>query len=182
MNQYRHERNKRKQLIIKLNESEGISPISIYGGPPNFSTQQRQTWQRKRTSILKKRWDWEEGVLVKQNVATYNLYGAEFNYKDSPYNIDDGTYHWRSLTSLQYWNCEKLAVGDIPAIENEKYLKRELIPSTATDYYNYHNVTDIWRKSNSQKNEEITYGSSKVKVDTSSPYPSFLNLLPLIRL
>lgn len=182
MDQYRSERNRRRQLIIKLNESEGITPISIEGGPSFFHTTQRQSWQRKRTSVFKKRWDWEVGTLFKQNVATYKLYGGNFKYSDSPNAIDDGTYHWRSLTSLQYWNCEKLAVGNLKDFSGEKYLKRDSIPLLANDYYNYHNVTDVWRDSSASKSEELKYGSTTVKVDTTSPYPSFLNLIPLIRL
>lgn len=185
MNTYRSERNKRKQLVIKLNESEGLFPLSPYGGPSFFKTVHRHWWQRKKKG---RGYDGEEGSLTKQNVATYKLQGAVFNYstnEDGEYDVkklDDGTYHWRTLTSLQYWDCNKLGAGDIGAIENEKYLKRDTIPPTANDYYNYHNVTDIWRKESEQKSEELTYGSTTTKVDTSSPYPSFLNLIPLIRL
>lgn len=197
MDQYRFERNKRKQLIIKLNESEGISPISVYGGPRFFQTKQKQTWERKRTSLGKKRWDKEHGDLYKMNVAGYNFNGNSFQYGDSSFAVDnakydnDGNfiketgkkyYHWRTLTSLQYWNCEKLGVGNIENIDKEKYLKKDTIPTTASDYYDYHNVTDIWRETSKQKSEELTYGSTTVKVDTSAPYPSFLNLIPLIRL
>lgn len=131
---------------------------------------------------MKKRWDWEYGVLFKQNVATYKLYGGNFKYGNSPNVVDDGTYHWRTLTSLQYWNCEKLAVGNLGEFDGEKYLKRDSIPLLASDYYNYHNVTDVWRDSAASKSEELKYGSTTVKVDTTAPYPSFLNLIPLIRL
>ena len=185
LNTYRFERNKRKQLIVKLNESEGLFPLSPSGGPNFFKTEHWHWWQRKKKG---RGYDAESGLLTKQNVATYKLQGAVFKYsidKNGEYDVekfDDGTYHWRTLTSLQYWDCNKLGVGDIEKIENEKYLKRDTIPPTANDYYNYHNVTDIWRKESEQKSEELTYGSTTTKVDTSSPYPSFLSLIPLIRL
>jgi hypothetical protein len=188
MNQYRYERNKRKQLIIKLNESEGAYPLSIYGGPSIFQTKQEQSWQRKRTSLLKPRYEWEHGSLTKTNIATYKLFGTDFRYSTTDVNdykkVEDveNKKHWRTMTSLQYWDCDKLGVGDISAIENEKYLKRDSIPPTASEYYNYNNVTDIWREASKVKSEEITYGSTVTKVDTSAPYPSFLNLIPLIRL
>ena len=184
IDEYRGERNKRKQLLIKLNESEGAYPLSIYGGPSIFQTKQHQAWQRKRTSILRPRYEWEEGLLIKTNVATYHLHGINFNYGEPPNvaKVHDGTSHWRTMTSLQYWDCDKLGVGDISAIDKDDYLERDSIPPTASNYYNYNNVTDIWRKSSKVKSEKITYGSTVTKVDTSAPYPSFLNLIPLIRL
>ena len=173
MNNYRLERFKRKQMIIKLNESEGITPISIVGSA-GFYTHHRHKWQRKRTSILKKRWDWESGTFIKHEVGSYILRGIGEN----------STYpsHWRSMTSLQYWDCENLGVGNIGSIENSYYLRKDSIPPTATNYYDYHSVTDVWRENNTKYEEELKYGNNALTVDTSSPYPSFMNLIPLIRI
>ena len=160
-------------MIIKLNESEGITPISIVGSA-GFYTHHRHKWQRKRTSILKKRWDWESGTFIKHEVGSYILRGIGEN----------STYpsHWRSMTSLQYWDCENLGVGNIGSIENSYYLRKDSIPPTATNYYDYHSVTDVWRENNTKYEEELKYGNNALTVDTSSPYPSFMNLIPLIRI
>ena len=160
-------------MIIKLNESEGITPISIVGAA-GFHTKHLHRWQRKRTSVLKKRWDWESGTFYKHDVGSYVLRGIG----------EDSTYssHWRSMTSLQYWDCENLGVGEIGRIDKEKYLSKDTISPTATDYYDYHSVTDVWRENNTKYKEELKYGDTTLTVDTSSPYPSFMNLIPLIRI
>lgn len=175
METYRLQKFKRRQLCIKLNESQGLFPISYYGGPNKFRVIHRHTWKRKS--------DHEVGTFEKRDVASYEFKGANFTYKDGNlYAVDDGTYHWRTLTSLPYWDCDKLAVGNISKINTTNMLQRDNIPPTASDYYDYHSVTDIWRKQSAQKSEELTYGSTKITVDTTVPYPSFLNLIPLIRL
>ena len=168
MNNYRLERFKRKQMIIKLNESEGITPISIVGAA-GFYTIHNHKWKRKRSSGGTES---EYGIFQKHDVGSYVLRGI----------VETNNSHWRSMTSLQYWDCENLGVGNIGEITNEYYLRKDTIPPTATNYYYYHSVTDVWRKNSTKYKEELNYGDKTLTVDTSSPYPSFMNLIPLIRI
>ena len=169
-NEYRWLRFKRKQMIIKLNESEGITPISIVGSA-GFYTKHNHKWKRKRKSGGTES---EYGIFQKHDVGSYVLRGIGEN----------STYpsHWRSMTSLQYWDCENLGVGWIENINIDEYLRKDTIPPTATNYYNYHSVTDVWRENSTKYKEELNYGDKTLIVDTSSPYPSFMNLIPLIRI
>ena len=155
-------------MIIKLNESEGITPISIVGAA-GFHTIHNHKWKRKKSFGGTES---EYGIFKKHDVGSYVLRGIG----------ETNNSHWRSMTSLQYWDCENLGVGNIGKITNEYYLRKDTIPPTATNYYNYHSVTDVWRKNSTKYKEELNYGDKTLTVDTSSPYPSFMNLIPLIRI
>lgn len=172
---------KLKQFKIKLNESEGIWPISM-AGKASFSMKHNHTWRRKRTSTFKKRWDWEKGTLFKKDVGKYFLHGITYT--------DDGTnqfkiqfnnnYIWRSMTSLPLTNCDKLACGNLENY-NQNVDKEKILPKDP-DFYTYHNVTDQWRESTAKFKDTLNYGGNSIETTDDSPYPSHINLLPLIKL
>lgn len=165
-----------KQLKIKMNEADGIWPIS-YSGKASFSMFHNHTWRRKRTSTFKKRWDWEHGSLYKYDVGKYTFHGKT--------GVDNGTlvptkgYIWRTMTSLPLINCHKLACGDLSKF-NSSVDKDKISPSDP-DYYTYHNVTDQWRESKkfTQTND---YDGIGFETEENVPFPSHINLLPLIKL
>jgi len=171
-----------KQFKIKLNESEGIWPISM-AGKASFTMKHNHTWRRKRTSTFKKRWDWENGVLIKKDVGKYFLNGTNSNGDMDVKTIqfNDG-YIWRSMTSLPLTNCDKLACGDLLSFNNNKFTNKEKISPKDPDFYTYHNVTDQWRKSTKNFEDTLSYGGKTIETTDDSPYPSHINLLPLIKL
>lgn len=167
-----------KQLKIKMNEADGIWPIS-YSGKASFSMFHNHTWRRKRTSTFKKRWDWEHGSLYKYDVGKYTFHGKT--------GVDNGTlvptkgYIWRTMTSLPLINCHKLACGDLSKFNSSVYKNKDKISPSDPDYYTYHNVTDQWRESKkfTQTND---YNGIGFKTEENIPFPSHINLLPLIKL
>lgn len=171
-----------KQLKIKLNESEGIWPISM-AGKASFSMKHNHTWRRKRTSTLKKRWDWENGVLIKKDVGKYFLHGTNSNGNMDVNTIQfNDRYIWRSMTSLPLTNCNKLACGDLPSFDENKFTNKEKISPKDPNFYTYHNVTDQWRGSTTKFEDTLNYGGKQIETTDDSPYPSHINLLPLIKL
>ena len=107
-----------------------------------------------------------------KNAAKYFLHGIS-NEK-----IGEKKFKWRTMTSLPIMNCDKLGVGDVT--KNIDITTK----NTSNDYYITNNVTDVLKK-------DVTYIAPKIKLqyekdvktaDDDSPYPSTLNLLPLIRL
>ena len=85
------------------------------------------------------------------------------------------------MTSLPLTNCEKLGCGDLTDY-NPDVDKAEKLPNDP-DYYTYHNVTDQWRETKSFKKDNNYPGTStEIKTTDNSPYPSHINLLPLIKL
>ena len=85
------------------------------------------------------------------------------------------------MTSLPLTNCEKLGCGDLTDYD-ENVDKEEKLPDDP-DYYRYNNVTDQWRKTITHKKDNIySDRSDKIKTTDNSPYPSHINLLPLIKL
>ena len=143
----------------KINESEGAYPISRVGHA-SFSIQHTDK--------------------TYENVAKYFLHGI---------NKDDITssrkrFKWRTMTGLPIINCDKLGVGDMSRYTSVF----EDIKDTNDDYYIKHNVTDVLMTSSPSITEpnrpkiKIQYEKdTKVALD-DSPYPSTINLLPLIRL
>ena len=165
-----------KQLKIKMNEADGIWPIS-YSGKASFSMLHNHTWRRKRTSTFKKRWDWENGSLYKYDVGKYTFHGKT--------GVDNGTlvptngYIWRTMTSLPLINCHKLACGDLSKFDSS--VDKNKISPSDPDYYTYHNITDQWRESKkiTQTND---YDGIGFETEENVPFPSHINLLPLIKL
>lgn len=173
---------KLKQFKIKLNESEGIWPISM-AGKASFTMKHNHTWRRKRTSTFKKRWDWEHGILIKKDVGKYFLNGTDLNGDMDVKTIQfNDRYIWRSMTSLPLTNCDKLACGDLLSFNNNKFKNKEKISPKDPDFYTYHNVTDQWRKSTKKFEDTLSYGGKTIDTTDDSPYPSHINLLPLIKL
>lgn len=170
---------KLKQLKIKMNESEGIWPISV-AGKAMFSIEHQHTWVRKRRHGT----DQEYGNLYKHDVGKYYFHGGTFDAVDSYANetyIPYNGYLWRTMTSLPLTNCEKLGCGDLTDYD-ENVDKEEKLPDDP-DYYRYNNVTDQWRKTITHKKDNIySDRSDKIKTTDNSPYPSHINLLPLIKL
>ena len=166
---------KEKQQKIKLNEAEGIWPISV-AGKASFSMQHRHAWIRKRRHGT----DQEFGELFKHDVSKYYLHGIPIQTENQTYSPAAG-YLWRTMTSLPLTNCEKLGCGDLKNY-NSNVNRDEILPNDP-DYYTYHNVTDQWRETKSIKKDNNYPGpSTEIKTTDDSPYPSHINLLPLIKL
>lgn len=165
------------QQKIKLNESEGIWPISV-AGKASFSIKHNHTWVRKRRHGT----DQEFGQLFKNDVGKYYFHGIPAQTENQTYSPTNG-YLWRTMTSLPLTNCEKLGCGDLSSFDNNKFENKEEILPNNSDYYTYHNVTDQWRETKSFKKDNSYPGTStEIKTTDNSPYPSHINLLPLIKL
>ena len=160
---------RRKNLLMKLNESEARIPISSVG-KAQFSTRYVYTYERKRSwgsSTFKgDSWDTETEHFTISDVGGYKL--KSFSDKDGYKG------QWRCLSSLAYTNPENLARGNVAgAYDPEK-------PDT---YWNTHNVMDFYKSSEAvDKTSSATYGDKDIKLDVESPFPSHIKLLPLIRL
>lgn len=176
MARYARQKDKRKQLMIKLNESEARIPIS-YRGQATFKTRYVYTYQRKRswgTRVFKgDKWDTETEHFDIKDVGGYEIRSAG--------NLSgESNTGWRCLTSLPHIQCDKLACGNVANYWNP------------TSYWDNHNVTDMWKPSSTKKSVDIeTYGlnddatepsSIQIVMNTQSPYPSHMLFLPLIRL
>lgn len=173
-----HDEKYEKQLKIKMNEADGIWPIS-YSGKASFSMFHNHTWRRKRTSTFKKRWDWEHGSLYKYDVGKYTFHGI--TGKDDGTLVPTKGYIWRTMTSLPLINCHKLACGDLSNFKPSDYEDKNKISPSDPNYYKYHNVTDQWRESKkfTQTND---YNGVGFETEENVPFPSHINLLPLIKL
>lgn len=185
MNKMRTLRFKRRQQAMKLNEAEGISPIS-FTGFAKYQIESEHTFKRKKKLGGG---DWEWGHLRIQNVSNYVLQswngGTSDNETDETTGETVVTTGWSCLTSLPYDHVEYLGYGNINLI-NDSHVNLltngDKQFSNPSEYYINHNVTDKWKKYNKIKTKEVTYGNTKIDADMQSPYPSYMNLLPLIRL
>lgn len=207
--EYRRHRYRLRQLVTKMNESEGIYPISK-AGFASFTIKTNHRWKRKGSHT-----DTEVGDMLKFDVASYQFRSPasftvtddikeyEINTQNVNSNISEDSneststndseendtdendtinYDWRTMTSLQYYNCDKLGCGDLSKLDESLYIDRNNLPKSDENYNVTNNVTDIWKKTNQSFTEILNYGNQRIEVDTKSPYPSTLNLLPLIRI
>ena len=165
---------KRRMLAMKINESQACIPISYYG-KAQFSTRYLYTYERKRSSGSSAgkgdEWDTEQQNFTIKDVGNY-IIGM---YDNSNNHQGEGVY--RCVTSLAYTNPEYLGFGDIT---------QPYDPQKPQTYWNVNNVTDFYKSQNSKTSDQLyrtTYGDSQfIDVDTKSPYPTHIKLLPLIRL
>ena len=161
-------------LAMKINESQACIPISYYG-KAQFSTRYLYTYERKRSSGSSAgkgdEWDTEQQNFTIKDVGNY-IIGM---YDNSNNHQGQGAY--RCVTSLAYTNPEYLGFGDIT---------QPYDPQKPQTYWNVNNVTDFYKSQKSKTAEQMyrtTYGDSQfIEVDTKSPYPTHIKLLPLIRL
>lgn len=171
---YNEQKMKRKMLAMKINESQACIPISHYG-KAQFSTRYLYTYERKRSSGSAAgkgdEWDTEQQNFTIKDVGNY-IIGM---YDNSNNHQGQGAY--RCVTSLAYTNPEYLGFGDIT---------QPYDPQDPQSYWNVNNVTDFYKSQNSKTSDQLyrtTYGGSQfIEVDTKSPYPTHIKLLPLIRL
>lgn len=160
---------RRKNLMMKLNESQARIPISSVG-KAQFAASYLYTYERKRSWLSSTfggdKWDTETEHFRIDDVGGYKI--SSFSDKQG------FTGEWRCLTSLAYTNAENLARGTIA---------REYDPEIPDTYWNTHNVMDFYKSSQHvDKSSSTTYGDIKLKLDVDSPFPSHIKLLPLIRL
>ena len=171
---YNEQKMKRRMLAMKINESQACIPISYYG-KAQFSTRYLYTYERKRSSGSSAgkgdEWDTEQQNFTIKDVGNY-IIGMYYNS-----NNHQGQGAYRCVTSLAYTNPEYLGFGDIT---------QPYDPQKPQTYWNVNNVTDFYKSQKSKTAEQMyrtTYGDSQfIEVDTKSPYPTHIKLLPLIRL
>lgn len=178
LNIVRTQRFKRKQQSIKLNESESMIPISSQGFAryqiiTNHKWKRKKSWGSRATG---RKWDTEYGTSIINNVGGYQLK----SFTGSGEKIG-----WSCYTSLPYENTEYLGYGN-PNLISDDYLDLNYNSHNKTknpaDYYINHNVTDKWKQTNVVRNKKVFYGGKKIDANIESPYPSYMNLIPLIRL
>lgn len=137
----------------------------------------------------KKKW-----VQAQSHTARSNIGGYHFgSFKQSP---TENSCSWQCLTSLPYTCVEYLGAGDIENLSSTNYETYEnKTVDDGDDYYVSHNVTDRWNSFNVQDNEgtKVTIHRQQSTViqnfngeqfiqDINGPYPSFMNLIPLIKI
>lgn len=181
LNDVRTQRFKRRQQAIKFNEAEGRIPISSVG-TGQYCIWTRHVHLRKKSwgsRVTGKKWDTEYGDLYIKDVSGYKL-GTSMVGND-----EQKATGWICLTSLPYEKPEYLGYGDTTAISdayldlNSNTQNKETAPH---DYYINHNVTDKWKPSVVIRTTDVKHGGVVIKNNIESPHPSYMNLIPLIRL
>ena len=184
LNDVRTQRFKRRQQAIKFNEAEGRLPISSKG-TGQYSIFTRHVSLRKRSwgsNLRGKKWDTEHGNLHIKNVTDYKL--GSSTIEEGKFG-GEGNIGWICLTSLPYERPEYLGYGNTTAI-TDAYLdlnsNTQNKKSAPHDYYINHNVTDKWKPSVVIRTTDVKHGGVAIKNNIESPHPSYMNLIPLIRL
>ena len=181
LNDVRTQRFKRRQQAIKFNEAEGRIPISTVG-KGQYCIWTRHVHQRKQSwgsRMCGNKWDTEYGELFIKDVSGYKLGTSMVG------NNEQKATGWICLTSLPYEKPEYLGYGDTTAISdayldlNSNTQNKETAPH---DYYINHNVTDKWKPSVVIRTTDVKHGGVVIKNNIESPHPSYMNLIPLIRL
>lgn len=173
LKKHAQQKQRRRMLLMKLNESEAMIPIS-YIGKAQFSARYVFTYERKRSWLSSTfkgdDWDTETEQFTMKYVGNYEI----SSYKKSN-DSEAPDAAWRCLSSLAYTNPEYLGFGIIG---------QEYDPEKSETYWNTHNVTDFYRDDNSiHKKSFATYGEkANLEIHTEAPYPSHIKLLPLIRI
>ena len=182
LNDVRTQRFKRRQQAIKFNEAEGRIPISSVG-TGQYCIWTRHVHQRKQSwgsRAIGNKWDTEYGELFITDVSGYKLGTSTIGKGE-----EQKTPGWICLTSLPYEKPEYLGYGDTTAISdayldlNSNTQNKETAPH---DYYINHNVTDKWKPSVVIRTTDVKHGGVVIKNNIESPHPSYMNLIPLIRL
>ena len=182
LNKVRTQRFKRRQQAIKFNEAEGRIPISSVG-TGQYCIWTRHVHQRKKSwgsRAIGNKWDTEYGELFIKDVSGYKLGTSMVGAGE-----EQKTPGWICLTSLPYEKPEYLGCGDTTAIShdhldlNSNTQNKETAPH---DYYINHNVTDKWKPSVVIRTTDVKHGGVVIKNNIESPHPSYMNLIPLIRL
>ena len=226
----------RKQLAVKMNESEARIPISHFG-KAQFGNQSVHIhwWKKKKkwyqavfawivniiitiaaivlTIVLECiSWGWATPVCAAICAAVFALWkrpkkhimarGDTFRYNIGSYEFATFTsskvynepekYTYQCLTSLPYTETEWLGCGKITELANTAKIDsyRNMTIETGEQYYIAHNVTDRWSSytkdgktyHRTSDKDYITFNTETKEVITDSPYPSHLNLIPIIRL
>lgn len=168
----------RRFQMIKMNESEGRIPASSVGGPLYSSN---VIWSRRERRNIKKmrrknysfRWKGVGDYKIGSNNNADKIRGE---VKNAPSNMKYGDdYKYRCLTSIPYQNSSKLGIGDPTKDVKEDFYSKNSITTPQSEMV-YENVTyggvDIVKDGNN------TVG----KILRDVPTPSYVNLLPLIRI
>lgn len=186
----------RRIQMVKMNESEGRIPAAAKGGPMYAS---HVTWSRtERRNVKKKRR--KAYSFIWKGVGTYNI-GVNNNAILSRAELEgtkykercDEDYKYRCLTSIPYQNSSKLGVGDPSLDLEDDYYNKNSVTSQQSDIV-YEGVTyggiDITKDITIETTEidektgeeTIIDKVIKSKVIRDAPTPSYVNLLPLIRI
>lgn len=159
--QHYAEKERRRIMLTKINESEGRIPASAKGGPfyrigVVWSREERRGLRKKRRKAYSYYWT---------NVGIYKI-STNIEINNPAYETE---YSYRCLTGLPYSNRKKLGVGNLSStLEN--------------DWYSKNSVTTPM---NELSHKQISYGGEEIKsniMQNGLPTPDYLNLLPLIRI
>ena len=233
---------KRKQLSVKLNQSQARIPISFSGKAGFKIKSYHQGYWYKKPKKWKK-WvaaiagglvaivtggvfgalgidiGWKLGAITtallwphgkgwkagsksythRNNIGRYTIGTIEHSKILGSLTLDanqavDDTYSYHCVTSLPFTCTEKLAVGLQKSIKTftdlTSYIDKTL--EDGDDYYVAHNVTDRWSvykdtsgKTNYRQNQILTDnfdGEECVYSEFKDPYPSHMNLIPILRI
>ena len=159
--QHHAEKERRRIMLTKINESEGRIPASARGGPYYrigvvWSRTERRGVKKKRRKAYSYFWT---------NVGIYKI-STNIEINNSAYKSE---YGYRCLTGLPYSNRKKLGVGNLSA-------------SIESDWYSKNSVTT---PINELSHKQISYGGENIQsnvMQNGLPTPDYLNLLPLIRI
>lgn len=186
----------RRIQMVKMNESEGRIPAAAKGGPMYAS---HVTWSRtERRNIKKKRR--KAYSFIWKGVGSYNI-GVNNNALLSRSELEgtkykarcDEDYKYRCLTSIPYQNSSKLGAGDPSLDLEDDYYNKNSVTTQQSDIV-YEGVTyggvDITKditiettEIDEATGEEIIIDKViKSKIIRDAPTPSYVNLLPLIRI
>lgn len=161
LKQHDEEKQRRKFYAMKMNEAEGFIPITCQGKAQGQILYMYSRAERRKCNAGKRR----SHDYSKNNIAGYQAAAKTANPDKSS---------WRCLTSIAYNNPYKLGVGDI-----KNYIKNRKDYNENVDYYDVNCVTQL---ETDAPLKNYQFGGFNVKVDETCPTPTYMNLLPLIRI
>ena len=168
----------RRYQMIKMNESEGRIPASSVGGPLYsswviWSRRERRNIKKMRRKDYSFRWKSVGHYKIGSNNNADKIRGEVENASTNMKYADD--YKYRCLTSIPYQNSSKLGVGDPTKDVKEDFYSKNSITTPQSDMV-YEDVT--YGEVDITKDGDNTIG----KILRDAPTPSYVNLLPLIRI
>lgn len=131
--------------------------------------------------------------MARGDTFRYNIGSYQFaTFQTAKVYNEHETYSYQCLTSLPYTETEWLGAGDITKLTETSKVDtyRKMTIEEGEPYYIAHNVTDRWSSyikdgktyHRTSNKDYITFNAETKEVTNDGPFPSHLNLIPIIRL
>lgn len=138
------------------------------------------------------KWVQAKGQTGRTNIGSYRFASfSESIFKNGIGEKSPSDFSWQCLSSLPYTDTQYLGYGDISQLDVVTFKEFEnKLPQDGQDFWVSHNVMDRWNAFTKngltydrlQHRNIIKISGDAHEVDVDGPYPSHLNLIPIIRL